>query len=107
MADGFEVDLSALRQAAEGVSDVLGELAEKKVSDLGPRAWAFGHEGLASAVSDFCSRWERGVENLAKDGQEISSRLQYCVLAYDHVERVNKAVAESILGSMGPDPAAP
>lgn len=107
MADGFEVDLSALRQASEGVSDVLGELAERKVSDLAPSASDFGHAGLASTVSDFCSRWERGVENLAKDGQEISTRLNACVLTYNHVERVNKANAQGILTGTGPDPAEP
>lgn len=107
MANGFEVDLSALRNASEGVNDVLGDLAGKKVSDLAPSSSAFGHEGLASTVADFCSRWERGVENLAKDGQEIAARLSYCVLVYDHAERANTASAQSILAGPGPDPAAP
>lgn len=51
VADGFEVDLSALRGASEGVNDVLGDLAEKNAGDLAPSSAAFGHEGLASTRS--------------------------------------------------------
>jgi hypothetical protein len=107
VSGGFEVDVSALRQAAEGVNDVLGELTEKKVSDIAPDASAFGHHGLGSTVSDFCGRWERGVENLAKDAREISARLTYSVNAYTHVERTIKVNVDGILqNASGPDPAA-
>lgn len=107
MSWGFEVDLPALQQAAEGVTDVLGQLAEKKVSDIAPGASAFGHHGLGSTVSDFCGRWERGVENLAKDAREISARLTYSVNAYTHVERLIKANVDGILQNANdPDPAA-
>lgn len=107
MAGGYRVDLTALQQAAEGVNDVLGQLAEKKVSDIAPDTSSFGHDGLGSMVSDFCDRWQRGVNNLATDSQQIASRLADNVNAYDHVEQTLKGTFNGILQSpSGPDPAA-
>ena len=107
MSSGYRVDLSALRQAAEGVNDVLGQLARKKVSDIAPDSSAYGHDALGDIVSDFCGRWQRGVDNLAKDAQEVGGRLENNVHAYDHVERALKERFDGILSSpSGLDPAA-
>lgn len=107
MSGGYRVDLTALQQAAEGVDDVLGQLAEKKVNDIAPDTSSFGHEALGSVVSDFCDRWQRGVDNLATDAQQIASRLTDNVKAYDHVEQALKGAFNGILqSSSGPDPAA-
>lgn len=107
MSGGYRVDLTALRQAAEGVDDVLGRLAEKKVGDIAPDTSSLGHEALGSVVSDFCDRWQRGVDNLATDAQQIASRLTHNVYAYEHVEQTVKGTFDGILGSSsGPDPAA-
>lgn len=107
MSGGYRVDLTALQQAAEGVNDVLAELAQKKVSDISSDKSAFGHDGLGDTVSDFCDRWQRGVDNLAKDGQEVASRLANNLDAYAHVERALKEQFGGVLSSpSGPDPAA-
>ncbi|TCO62992.1 hypothetical protein [Actinocrispum wychmicini] len=107
MPEGFSVDLAALQQAAEGVTDTLNTLATKKVSDIDADKSAFGHDKLGGTVSDFCERWQIGVEHLAKDGQEVADRLNMSVNAYTHVERTAHANMQGILQqSTGPDPAA-
>jgi hypothetical protein len=85
--DGFKVDLGALEDAAAGVNTVLDDLKAKKVADIGGRKADFGHDDLGDTVADFCSRWEIGVEHLAKDGQEVSDRLTKCVEAYLRVDK--------------------
>lgn len=107
MSDGFSVDLEALRRAAEGVSDTLDAMATKKVSDIDAAKPAFGHDKLAGTVSDFCDRWNIGVEHLAKDGLEVVGRLNACVAAYSHVERVVHGSFDGMLRQAdGPDPGA-
>lgn len=82
-------------------------MATKKVSDIDADKSAFGHDALGGTVSDFCERWEIGVEHLAKDGQEVADRLATSVNAYTRVERVTHANMQGILQqSTGPDPAA-
>ncbi|HEX4787704.1 MAG TPA: hypothetical protein VH372_04535 [Actinospica sp.] len=36
-----------------------------------------GDGALADVLGDFCSRWQRGVANLATEGQQIAGRLTY------------------------------
>jgi len=107
MSEGFSVDLEALRRAAEGVTDTLDAMATKKVSDIDATKSAFGHDKLAGTVSDFCDRWNIGVEHLAKDGQEVVDRLNASVAAYSHVERVVHQSLDGMLRQTdGPDPGA-
>lgn len=82
----FYVDLEALENAASGINTTLDAMATKKVSDIDAPAESFGHEGLASAISEFCDRWNIGVENLASDGSEVSDRLNRCVKRYQATE---------------------
>jgi hypothetical protein len=97
MANGFEVDLEALEKAASGVNGTLDEMYAQKVSDIPHDRSAIGHEELADTLSDFLSRWQRGVDNLSKDGEEIAARLTANVQAYrktetdlhNHLRRVN------------------
>lgn len=106
MAEGFQVDLDALQRAAEGIMDTLDAMATKKVSDIDAAESAFGHDALGATVSDFCERWQIGVEHLAKDGQEIVDRLVASVYAYAHVERTMTETFSGMVGqSTGPDPA--
>jgi hypothetical protein len=107
MSDGYYVDLGALRKAADGVTETINAMATKKVSDIDAPKAAFGHDGLAHVVQDFCDRWEIGVEHLTKDGDEIAARLNFCVLNYERAEKTVLLSVEGILRSLtGPDPAA-
>ncbi|HEX7659610.1 MAG TPA: hypothetical protein VF444_09030 [Pseudonocardiaceae bacterium] len=105
MADGFSVDLGALEDAAAGVNKTLSDLKAHKVSDLGGSKDDYGHDDLAGTAAGFCGRWERGVENLAKDGQEVASRLSMSVQAYMRVDQAAKGMFDGILArGSGDDP---
>ncbi|MFK0294752.1 type VII secretion target [Streptomyces sp. NPDC090442] len=86
MAGQYQVDLEALEKAATGVNGTLDEISVQKVSDILHDESEVGHEQLASTLSDFLDRWQRGVDNLAKDGQEIAARLTASAKAYRDVE---------------------
>lgn len=105
MTEGFSVDLGALENAAAGVNTTLNDLAAHKVSDLTGAAGDYGHAGLASIAADFCSRWELGVENLAKDGQQVGDRLSMSVRSYLQVDQGAKSMFDGILThTTGADP---
>ncbi|MEV6228004.1 hypothetical protein AB0L88_09020 [Saccharopolyspora shandongensis] len=105
--DGFRVDLTALTHASEGVRDTINAMNRRKVSDIDSPADAFGHDRLATTVTEFCDRWNEGVSNLTEDAKEISGRLDRCVQAYRHTEEAARAHFEGILQRAGgDDPAA-
>lgn len=83
---GFAVDLDALASAAQGIVGTLAELEQHQVEDIDCDAEAFGHDRLAATTKDFCDRWQRGVKNLAEDGQQIADRLVATVNTYGQAE---------------------
>lgn len=97
MSEGFRVDLGALEKAAEGVNATLYDLNTKKVSDLDDHSGDLGHDGLAETITDFCDRWELGIEHLAKDGQEVASRLSRSVQNYLHLDNALKGHMDGLL----------
>lgn len=102
---GFEVDLGSLEKAAEGVNNTLHELSTKKVNDIVGSKGDYGNNDLADTVADFGSRWELGVEHLAKDGQEIADRLSKSVEGYLKVDSHLKGEFDGILQrGTGDDP---
>jgi len=101
VSDGFRVDLGALSEASQGIDGVLYDVSNNKVSDIKVDNSAVGHDRLAGSISDFCDRWDRGVNNLAKDGQAVSDRLRANVAAYDKAEKATTGM----FSSTGPDPA--
>ncbi|MDH6134729.1 hypothetical protein P3T37_004133 [Kitasatospora sp. MAA4] len=104
MGTQFRVDFQALDRAASGVNGTLDEISVQKVSDIPHDPSAIGHGKLASTLSDFLSRWQRGVDNLAKDGQEIATRLTANVTAY---RKADKGVQDQFIGVVqgtGTDP---
>lgn len=100
VADGFQVDLTALDQAARGVDGVLRQVAGRDLGTVDDVD--LGHVRLATAVSGFCDRWAVGVGHLADDVRQISARLDACVAAYHGVD----AAVHDRLSGAGPDPGA-
>jgi hypothetical protein len=106
MADRIAVDLAALRLAADGIADALNAMATRRVADIdAPRA-AFGHDGLADTVADFCDRWQIGVGHLTSDAAQVADRLDRCALAYEHADRLARGRFAGRLEIRGPDPGA-
>lgn len=107
MSGGFKVNLTALVEAAEGVNGAIAAMANSKVSDIGASQASYGNENLAGTVSDFCSRWETGVQNLTTDVNQVASRLAFCAVAYAKAEKKNVAAISGIMQRRsGTDPAA-
>jgi len=107
MSGGFEVDLHALVQAAEGVNGTISDLQNNKVSDIGGSAADYGDGDLAGTVSDFCARWEIGVEHLTNDAKEVASRLLLSAQAYAKAEKTIIAQLTGVFQNpAGTDPAA-
>ena len=107
MPDGFRVDIRALVEAAEGVNGVILDLKDNKVSDIGGPKADYGNGTLAGTVSDFCNRWEIGVQNLTNDASQVAGRLALSATTYARAERKNVALVSGILRGSGSDPAAP
>lgn len=106
MSDGFHVDLEALHDAADGVSGTLDQVRTRKVSDIACDKAAVGHDRLADAISGFCDRWSRGVDNLATDAQEIAGRLTDCANVYEAADQQARDQLDQVLEGGGHDPAA-
>jgi hypothetical protein len=104
MAGGFRVDLTALDRAADGVNGTIDMVSQQPVGDIPFDQSALGNDQLAASVSDFLSRWQRGVNNLASDGRQIASRLTASANNYRKADRSAQAGADGIFEGSGPDP---
>ena len=107
MPDGFEVDLTSLVRAAEGVNGAISDMQHNEVADIGAPGADYGDGNLASVMSSFCARWEIGVKNLTKDASEVAGRPTKSAEAYATAEHANVELVSGImLRRSGADPAA-
>lgn len=103
-----------LAGAAEGVRDVVGELA-----GLGWRGWAdegrgtvligsgagpIGHAGLGEAFAAFCTRWEWGVRAAVRTGKDIADGLAASAQAYEQGEDSSTTLLDRIVADFTGDP---
>lgn len=106
MSEGFRVDLHALEEASQGVSDTVHAVRKDRVADIDAGV-EFGHDRLAGTVTDFCDRWDLGVAHLVKDGSEVARRLAHCAQVYRQTDEAARTQLEGLIGrSVGGDPAA-
>lgn len=103
MASGFDVDLAALDQAAQAISQTMHDMKTCNVDDIVGEPGQYGHDGLHEAFDHFCGRWQYGVEVLIEDGDKIVRALNASMDAYMGTDA---AVEQSMraIGS-GNDPA--
>lgn len=108
MADGFYVDLTALRSAAQGITDTMDAMATTRVKDLEPSGSVIGHAGLHDTLGQFCLRWDIGVENLEKDVDTVVAQLAQCLIAYAGTDQAAAVGFEGVVQrAAGSDPGAP
>jgi hypothetical protein len=101
--DGFEVDLSALRQVARGMSDTVSGFGGQRVRDGMPAAEALAHDGLAAALGDFAERWERGIDVLRADGEQFGTRIADTADAYEQADHQAAGLFAAILRRLDGD----
>jgi methyl-accepting chemotaxis protein len=78
----FAVDLHAMVTAAQHIADSVQTFKDDDVADLVPTSAALGDDEVASAVGEFTSRWEEGMNNLMHDVEEMSGRLGKVAMNY-------------------------
>ncbi len=103
MPDGFQVDLTALDQAAVGISRTLRDMQTIAVEDISGDSGQYGHDGLHEAFEHFCQRWQYGVEVLIEDGGKIVTALNACLDAY--IDSDSTAAESMRTAGSGADPA--
>ncbi len=83
----FEVDLPSLGQAAQGLSETVQLFRDQDVGDLVPSEDALGSSVVWDAVAEFKDRWERGMNNLVHDVEEMAGRLGKIALNYAELDQ--------------------
>lgn len=103
MPDGFDVDLVALDQAAQAISQTMHDMKTYAVDDIVGASVMYGHGGLHDAFDHFCDRWQYGVEVLVEDAGKIAKALNASIDAYVDVDSAAEQTMH-VIGS-GTDPA--
>jgi hypothetical protein len=105
VSDGYQVDLSALRAAADGIARTVGQVGAHPVTSLTTAAGALGHERLAASLTGFCERWQAGITHLVEDGRAAGAHLGVAAAAYLRAEDATQGSFDDTLRRSGPDPA--
>ena len=94
----FEVDLTALSRAAQGLAESITLFRENDVEDLAPTRSAVGHDVVWDAVDEFKDRWERGMNNLVRDVEEMAGRLGKITMNYAEFDKEGHATTVAAVG---------
>ena len=78
----FAVDLKALVEAAQGTAEAVQLMKDKDVEDFVPSEPACGSAVVWEAVAEFKDRWERGLNDMVRDVEEVSGRLGKVAMNY-------------------------
>lgn len=92
----FEVDLQGLAQAAQGLAEACDLFRVDDVVDLVPTQGDLGSDVVWSAAGEFTDRWERGMNNLVGDVNELSGRLGKIVMNYAEFDQAGAATFEGV-----------
>ena len=71
----FEVDLESLINASTKASEAVKQKKEEDVEDVVPTESDVGSDTVWKAVDDFQDRWERGINDMTEDIEEVAGRL--------------------------------
>lgn len=84
---GFDVQLAALDQAAQAISQTMQDMKSCEVEDIVGPANQYGHDGLHDAFEHFCDRWQYGVKVLVEDGDQVAAALTESKDTYVNADR--------------------
>lgn len=96
----FEVDLQSLVQAAQGTSEAIQLFKDKDVEDLVPSEDDLGDGDVWDAVDEFKDRWERGMNDLVGDVEEIAGRLGKIAMKYAEFDRDGNTALTKVAGEV-------
>lgn len=78
----FAVDLQALVTAAQKAAEAIAAKKDHDVQDWVPDEAASGHEAVWHAVDEFQERWDRGMNAMVDDIEEVAGRLGKVAMTY-------------------------
>lgn len=78
----FAVDLAALITAAQKAGEAIQDVKDHDVEDFVPGPDALGSDTVWAAVEEFKDRWERGVNDMVGDVEEVAGRLGKVAMTY-------------------------
>lgn len=99
----FEVDLQALMQAAEGTAETIQAMRENDVEDFVPTEGMVGHPAVWDAVREFKDRWERGINDMVADVEEVSGRLGKVANTYATFDAEGYQAFNTLTAAIGSD----
>ncbi|GAA4783834.1 hypothetical protein GCM10023200_16690 [Actinomycetospora chlora] len=105
MSDGYQVDVTALRAAADGIARTVGQVSAHPVAGLADGGDALGHPRLATSLAAFCERWQAGVTRLVEDGRAAGDHLGQAGAAYSRADEAGHQGLDGVVRGTGPDPA--
>jgi hypothetical protein len=73
----YEVVTDELVAAAQAVLRVTDQAAAATVEHLAATVLDVGHACLATALRDFCARWDAGLSHLVDDGAAMATRVRH------------------------------
>lgn len=88
---GFHVDLDAVEAAARGIRDTIRDHDSIEVRNICGAVELYGHTGLHGAFSDFCARWNDGIDQLVDDVGIIGESLSAAAASYRSVDEGNRS----------------
>ncbi|MFF4740318.1 hypothetical protein ACFY2W_31195 [Streptomyces sp. NPDC001262] len=113
MSGDLEANKEALDGITRGINATIGELKSigtpgeaavgRGFSELSLSGLESGHEGLTSALDDFCDRWEWGIRALLQDANAFAERVHLSAGYYHEVDSylsgTMKVVANAGMGN--------
>ncbi|MDO5093440.1 MAG: hypothetical protein Q4D79_08465 [Propionibacteriaceae bacterium] len=78
----FEVDLESLINGAQKAAEVVQLKKDKDVEDYVPTEDALANDEVWEAVDEFQDRWERTINSMTDDIEEVAGRLSKVAANY-------------------------
>jgi hypothetical protein len=110
----YEVSPAALVETAAGIEAVIDGLRPsappgmaqvgRGVAQLGPLPGDVGHAALSSAFVVFCDRWEWGVRDAVRLGEELADDLRATGAAYGHADGAGTDLLARVVFDVVGDP---
>lgn len=96
----FAVDVQALFDVATKASESIQAMRDNDVVDFVPSEADVGSPVVWAAVDDFQSRWERGINDLVRDIEEVAGRLSKVAMSYAEYDASAKETFSPVTSGM-------
>ncbi|MBA8823776.1 hypothetical protein FHX42_001105 [Saccharopolyspora lacisalsi] len=93
---GFRVDVDALMDAGMGVSDVIDGVAKEKIERADGPPEAYGHDGLAAELAEFCEQGQQAAQYLTEDGMLLARVLLDSAGEYVSADEAGDAILRDV-----------